>query len=412
MKSLIDTPRAILRGEFMTAAALVEHQGIPIDMSTFSLLLENWERLQDELIKKVDVDFDVYQGRTFKTKKFVDYLKRHEIRWPVLPSGSPALDDDTFKDMATVYPQLIPLRELRSTLSRMRLKELSIGADGRNRCMLSAFKSATGRNQPSNANYIFGPAVWLRSLIKPKVGYGLAYVDYSQQEFGIAAALSKDTRMQEAYLSGDPYLAFAKQAGAVPANATKESHKPAREKFKRCVLGMQYMMTAKGLASRIGCSTSAAQELIDLHRSTYRIFWAWNTRALNHAMLYNEIHTVFGWTLHVSRQTKSRTLQNFPMQANGAETLRHACCETLRRGVRVCALVHDALLIEAPLDDLGKAVEETQLAMAEASACVLGGFKLRSEAELICFPDRFMDPRGKEMWEKVSAVLVELGATT
>jgi hypothetical protein len=31
------------------------------------------------------------------------------------------------------------------------------------------------------------------------------------------AALSGDTAMQAAYLSGDPYLAFAKQAGA-PSN--------------------------------------------------------------------------------------------------------------------------------------------------------------------------------------------------
>ena len=38
--------------------------------------------------------------------------------------------------------------------------------------------------------------------------HALAYIDWSQQEFGIAAALSGDTRMQEAYASGDPYLTF------------------------------------------------------------------------------------------------------------------------------------------------------------------------------------------------------------
>ena len=49
---------------------------------------------------------------------------------------------------------------------------------------------------------------------------GLAYIDYCQQEFGIAAALSGDTAMKQAYRSGDPYLAFAKQVGAVPGDAT------------------------------------------------------------------------------------------------------------------------------------------------------------------------------------------------
>ena len=81
----------------------------------------------------------------------------------------------------------------------------------------SAFRSRTGRNQPSNSKFIFGPSVWLRGLIKPPPGHGVAYVDWRQQEFGIAAALSGDAAMQAAYLSGDPYLAFAKQAGAVPA---------------------------------------------------------------------------------------------------------------------------------------------------------------------------------------------------
>jgi hypothetical protein len=41
---------------------------------------------------------------------------------------------------------------------------------------------------------------------------GLAYIDYQQQEFGIAAALSGDQLMLAAYLSSGPYLTFAKQA--------------------------------------------------------------------------------------------------------------------------------------------------------------------------------------------------------
>src|SRR6476659_9940813 len=122
--------------------------------------------------------------------------------------------------MARAHPAVASLRELRSALSDLRLNDLAVGGDGRNRTILSAFRARTGRNQPSNSRFIFGPAVWLRSLIKPPPGHAVAYVDWSQQEFGIAAALSGDHNMQAAYQSGDPYLAFAKQAGAVPADAT------------------------------------------------------------------------------------------------------------------------------------------------------------------------------------------------
>ena len=152
----------------------------------------------------------------------------------------------------------------------MRLNDLAVGSDGRNRTILSAFRSRTGRNQPSNTKYIFGPSVWLRGLIKPPPGHGIAYVDWSQQEFGIAAALSGDTAMQAAYRSGDPYLAFAKQAGAVPADATKASHKETRELFKQCVLGVQYGMEAEALAARIGQPVIVARDLLRAHRETYR----------------------------------------------------------------------------------------------------------------------------------------------
>jgi DNA polymerase I len=71
----------------------------------------------------------------------------------------------------------------------------------------------TGRNQPSNTKFIFGPGSWLRGLIKPKEGYGIAYMDYSQQEFAIAAALATRTCRK-------PIC----RAGAVPEGATKKTH--------------------------------------------------------------------------------------------------------------------------------------------------------------------------------------------
>ena len=37
----------------------------------------------------------------------------------------------------------------------------------------------TGRNQPSNAKFILGPARWMRGLIRPPEGHGIAYVDFS-----------------------------------------------------------------------------------------------------------------------------------------------------------------------------------------------------------------------------------------
>src|SRR5262249_22372357 len=153
----------------------------------------------------------------------------------------------------------------------------------------------TGRNQPSNTKFIFGPSVWLRGLIKPPDGRAVAYVDWSQQEFGIAAALSGDRAMQQAYLSADPYLAFAKQAGHVPPDATKETHSAKRDLFKSRILGVQYAMGEATLARRIGKPPAVARQLLELHRRTYRTFWRWSDGAVDYALLGGRLHTAFGW---------------------------------------------------------------------------------------------------------------------
>ena len=260
----IDLARAPLRGRFMVAAASIERNGVPIDIVTLNRLKMHWFDIQNELIAEIDANYGVFEGRTFKADRFAAWLVRHDIPWPRLESGRLDLGDNTFRDMARAHPAVAPLRELRAALSGMRLSDLAVGRDGRNRTILSAFRARTGRNQPSNTKFIFGPSVWLRGLIQPPPGYGIAYIDWQQQEFGIAAALSRDPLMMEAYRSGDPYLAFAKQAGAAPADATKATHKAVRDQFKSTVLAVQYGMGAEALAQRIGQPPIRAREADNL----------------------------------------------------------------------------------------------------------------------------------------------------
>jgi len=405
MLPAIDLPRALLRGRYMGAAARIERNGVPIDMATFERLKQHWPSIQDQLIANVDAAYGVFEGRTFKADRFSTWLARNNISWSRLPSGKLNLSDDAFREAARVYPQVAPLRELRGALSEMRLNALSVGRDGRNRALLSAFRARTGRNQPSNTQFIFGPSVWLRGLIQPPPGYGIAYIDWSQQEFGIAAALSHDPLMMQAYQSGDPYLAFAKQAGAVPDDATKTTHKAVRDQFKACVLAVQYGMGAESLAARIGQPPIQARRLLQLHRETYRRFWGWSDRMLDYAMLTGSIHTVFGWRVHVPPIANDRSLRNFPMQANGAEMLRLACCIAIERGIEICAPVHDAVLIAAPLHRLDADVGRMQEAMREASRIVLGGFELGTDVKITRHPDRYMDERGATMWGHVMPLL-------
>jgi DNA polymerase I len=401
----LDLPRALLRGRYMAAAAAMEHNGVPVDRPMLDRFRQHLTGIQDRLIADIDSSYQVFDGRTFKQDRFAAWLAKTGIPWPRHSTGKLDLSDDTFRQQAKAHPAVSPLRELRSLLSDLRLNDLAVGRDGRNRTLLSVFRSKTGRNQPSNSKFIFGPSVWLRGLIRPPEGYGLAYVDWSQQEFGIAAALSGDQKMLAAYRSGDPYLTFAKQAGAVPQGATKETHKCERELFKTCALAVQYGMEAASLALRLGEPPVLARSLLQAHHETYRTFWRWSDRAVDHAMLTGSIHTVFGWKQQVVAGANPRSLRNFPMQANGAEMLRLACCLATERGIEVCAPVHDAVLIAAPSDQIEAADIAMQAAMREASRTVLSGFELDNEAKITRWPDRYMDPRGILMWEKVTRLV-------
>jgi hypothetical protein len=164
-------------------------------------------------------------------------------------------------------------------------------------------------------------------------------------------------------------------------------------------------MGADALAHQIGQPPIRARELLRLHRETYRVFWAWSDRVVDHAMLTGNLCTVFGWRVQVSGDPNPRSLRNFPMQANGAEMLRLACCLGTEQGIEICAPVHDAVLICALLDHLEANVDRMRQSMAEASRVVLNGFELGTDVKIVRYPDRYMDERGTVMWDRVMKLI-------
>jgi len=316
------------------------------------------------------------------------------------------LGDKVFRDMAKIHPELNPLRELRYTLSKLRLNDLTVGQDGFNRCMLSPFGTRSSRNSPSNSKFIFGPSVWLRGLIKPSAGFGLAYIDWVGQEFGVAAALSGDPAMKAAYDSGDIYLEFAKAARAVPKDGTRESYKQERDLYKQCVLGVGYGMAEHSLALRIDRHLLVARSLLRHHHEIFWRFWEWSDNRLRRTLFTNITYTVFGWKYHVMLNPKVRSIRNFPMQANAAEIMRLAVCLGVENGITICCPVHDAVMIMAPLDRLDSDIARMRSYMGQASELVLNGFKLRTEFVAVRYPDRYMDEeRGRPFWNVVMSLL-------
>jgi hypothetical protein len=407
MELCLQWPQALARGRYTAAIAQMEHRGVPLDHRLHSRLFAHREAVCRELIREAGAEFGFYDdGNHFDTQAFETYLCDHGIPWPLTPTGRLSLEEDTFEEMLEIYPEFRPLCELRSALGQLKNDGgLSVGKDGRNRTQLWPFGTSSGRTAPSTTKFVFGKSVAFRSLIRPERNTALAYVDWSQQEFGIAAVMSDDHNMRQAYLSGDPYLEFAKQAGAVPSSATKDSHKAIRELFKTCMLGVNYSMGVLSLSRRIKRPLAYARELLQYHRQVFRRYWRWVELVQDQAMLTSRLQAVLGWQVNVGPNANWRSLRNFPCQANGAEMLRLACCLATERGVRVVAPVHDAMMIEAPAPDIKEAVAKTRRAMDEASRVVLDGFTLRTDPKIIRYPARYRDARGADFWALLMGVL-------
>jgi hypothetical protein len=419
----IDLGVALYRGEFVAASALMEHRGVPLNMAMFGKLSDPvvWRGVRDAMVPEIDAQYGVYVrdragNWTFSVKLFEAYLEREGIIWPRLESGALNMRRKTFENMSKGIPQLEELRQLRYARDKMRTVKLAVGRDGRNRTVLWPFKAKTSRTQPKASEWIFSPAVWLRSLIEPEPGMALAYIDYSAMEFLIAASLSDGhcgpvNTMLEMDQSGDPYLSFAKRIGAVPNSATSKTHAEARNLYKNMLLAVQYGMQAETLAGRLDVSSLEAHEMLNQHREVFAQYWSWSDDWVAHSLQTGSMRTVLGWTCCTGiTEFSERSIRNWPVQSTGAEILRVACILATRHNIRLLAPVHDAVLIEAPTDRIEIDVAFTQEIMRRASRILLnattdGTHELRTDAKIIRHPGRYTDKRGEEIWARVCRLL-------
>ena len=415
-----DLKVALYHGEFAAASALMEHYGVPMDMEIFSLLSDKktWRAVRDAMVPAIDARYGVYVRNaagdwTFNMQRFLAMLEREGITgWPLLESGKLDMTDKVFRDMAKAFPVLEDLHQLRYTRNKMRTVKLAVGSDGRNRTVLWPFQAKTSRTQPKAAQWIFSPAVWLRFLIKPGPGMAVAYVDFSSAEFMIGASMSDrhcgpTNNMLDFYRSGDPYLNFAKRVAAIPPDGTKLTHEKERDTYKVFLLASQYGMSTKTLSGRLGNSELEAHEMLVQHRELFAQYWQWSDDWVQHSLQTGMMRSAMGWTCAVGiTERKERSIRNWPIQTACADMLRISCIMAARHRLRILAPVHDAVLIESPIERIEEDVKLMQEIMRRASRIVLnstadGDHELRTDAKIVRYPDRYTDKRGTDMWAEV-----------
>ena len=381
------------RGYAISCVSLVERNGIPVDVNLINKFNETWPKVKNILIEKFNKDIDVFnENLTFSHAKFDELIKRNGLdrRWPRMKSGHFTTNKKYVKQNLHIK-DLAKFNEIRTFQNMTKLTSYTPGYDGRVRTSLNMFGTITGRASPSSAKYPFGASKWARNFIKPSYGNYLVYLDYKSQEPGVMGYLSGDKNLIQSYESGDIYINTAKLFGYWDELASKQEKKKIRNKFKVLYLASSYGQGPRAIAESLKCSVAHAKFLQMKYHETYKKYFNWNKGFIEAGLNKNYLTTIYGWQRHIKDlfQFKDgkkidirRSLLNWPIQSHGAEILRKALIDLTDENFEVCALVHDAVLIQIPIPEFKTRLEEAKQIMVNASIDVVGG-PIRVDHEVI-----------------------------
>ena len=147
------------------------------------------------------------------------------------------------------------------------------------------------------------------------------------------------------------------------------------------------------------------------HKATIQTFWRFIEDTITTASVHRQAvrQSLDGRGISGEKSNPDRWM-NFPMQANGAEMMRMAAIAATEAGIEVCCPVHDAFLISAPTELIDEQRGGTcARSWRRPSRAVTGGLTVRTDVKIVRWPDRYMDKRGKGMWDKVMSLLERMG---
>lgn len=146
------------------------------------------------------------------------------------------------------------------------------------------------------------------------------------------------------------------------------------------------------------------------HREVFSQYWKWSDDWVQHSLQTGMMRTAMGWTCRTGvLELNERSIRNWPVQATGADILRIACIMATRHGIRLLAPVHDAVLIEAPIERIEADVTLMREIMWRASRVVLNAAACMSCAPTSrssAIPNATARPKGRWAWIGVSRATV------
>lgn len=225
------------------------------------------------------------------------------------------------------------------------------------------YSTQSGRAAPSTTGCPILLPKFMRTILQPFEGQVILDCDYSSEEWLIAAIWAEDDAMLDAYLSGDIYLAFAKQAGIVPPEATKKTHAVERQASKGLCLGKIFGLGRNAMEGHLSNFVGQKEytalierlgregmrtDFSDLFDETYSDLTRARKAFMNDksAIVVQPFRKWTMWADNPNPLSKA----NCPIQGLGADILYEAVARLHKAKFELRWSLHDAIAVTCPIE--------------------------------------------------------------
>ncbi len=233
--------------------------------------------------------------------------------------------------------------------------------------------ACTGRDTTHGLTLSQIPKAYWAAILSPPEGYSYVIIDYQQQEPAIIAAKSGASAIMDLYANGDLYEAL---------NSQVTSGLLDRKSFKTLMTVHLYGGRAATIARKIGHGVVEVIQWLGKLKVLLKPLSDWLNIQLYQSKQAGEIQSL-DWQINLKILKKDTAIRNWPVQACGADIMRRACLALEKAEIPVLLTEHDGFLIQVKTTHFDQQILLAQQALGDASAMVLGGFKLKSKVERI-----------------------------
>ncbi len=315
-------------------------------------------------------------------KQIKDYAHN---RWKIALKGTneKTLLSCRHPEAKVLFEQILRCRKLLKQKSTYLSRFQSLDQDGRLRGTFNALGAVSGRFSCSKPNLQNIPKTQeYRCLFVPDEGMQMIICDYSQIELRVAAELSEDEKMIEAFQSGEDLHALT--ASRMFEKPVAEITREERQRAKAVNFGLIYNMTPQGLVEK-GASGDLKQatEFVEAFFTLYSAFKLFHNNLLIPALKEIRKGDVDFRTPRSGRRrwlckkdlywpgggVRPNVVYNNPVQGLAGDGLKQALVilwPVLKpTGAKLLAVVHDEIVLEAPRREAQEVCRIVKTAMVE-----------------------------------------------